>query len=201
MILTRNMFIDFSCYFHIDQGHSDHFKWYIVQTEASPGKPRSKMGYRFSGSGLKRGLKNHTFWSEIGSGFWEPCGTPPPKMLGSTSPPGRSYLLHFTREMLFPWQDPRVAYLSVGVSPPRPLHHECTSLLHLSWPSELPVWVYEPYLPADLKQGMDLSGEHSYLTSSTCIKHKGSLYKWWLEGQRQNDRWIHVIWCKCCHCL
>lgn len=90
---------------------------------------------------------------------------------------------YITGEMLFPWQDPRVAYLSVGVSPPRPLHHECTSLLHLSWPAELPVWVYEPYLPADLKQGMDLSGEHSYLTSSTCIKHKGSLYKWWLEGQ------------------
>ena len=29
-------------------------------------------------------MKNHIFWSEIGSGFWEPCGTPPPKMLGST---------------------------------------------------------------------------------------------------------------------
>ena len=55
-------------YFDIDQGYSDHFKWCIVQTEASPGKPgsnvktRSEMGYRFLGSGLKRGLK-------IGSGF------------------------------------------------------------------------------------------------------------------------------------
>ena len=39
MILTRNMFIDLSCYFDIDQGHSDRFKWCIVQTEASPGKP------------------------------------------------------------------------------------------------------------------------------------------------------------------
>ena len=45
MILTRNMFIYFS-YFDIDQGH-----WCIVQTEA-----RSEMGYRFSGSGLKRGM-------------------------------------------------------------------------------------------------------------------------------------------------
>ena len=74
MILTRDMFIYFSFYFDIDQGHSDHFKWCIVQTEASPGKPgsnvktRSEMGYRFLGSGLKRGLKNHKFWSEIGSG-------------------------------------------------------------------------------------------------------------------------------------
>ena len=64
MILTRNMFIYFSCYFDIDQGHSDRFKWCIVQTEA-----RSEMGYRFSGSGLKRGMKNPIFWSEIGSGF------------------------------------------------------------------------------------------------------------------------------------
>ena len=26
---------------------------------------RSEKGYRFSGLGLKRGMKNHTFWSEI----------------------------------------------------------------------------------------------------------------------------------------
>ena len=94
MILTRNMFIHFSCYFDIDQGHSDRFKWCIVQTEASPGKPgsnvktRSEMGYRFSGSGLKRGVENNIFWFEIGSGFSEPCGTSPPKILVSTFPPG-----------------------------------------------------------------------------------------------------------------
>ena len=29
----------------------------------------SEMGYRLSGSGLKRGLKNHIFLSGIGSGF------------------------------------------------------------------------------------------------------------------------------------
>ena len=89
MSLTRNRFIYFSCYFDIDQGHSDHFKWCIVQTEASPRKSgsnvktRSEMGNRFSGSGLK----NQIFWSEIGSGFWEPCSTPPPKTLGSTPLP------------------------------------------------------------------------------------------------------------------
>ena len=52
----------------------------IVQTE---GQSRSEMGYRFLGSGLKRGMKNHIFWSKIGSGFWEPCGTPLPKSFGS----------------------------------------------------------------------------------------------------------------------
>ena len=31
----------------------------------------------FSGPVLKRSMKNNIFWSEIGSGFWEPCGTPP----------------------------------------------------------------------------------------------------------------------------
>ena len=41
-------------------------------------------GYRFSGSGLKRGMKNNIFWSEIGSGFWEPCSTPLPTIFGST---------------------------------------------------------------------------------------------------------------------
>ena len=80
MILTRNMFIDFSCYFDIEQGHSDRFKWCIVQREASTGKPRSEMGYRFSGSGLKKGYRfsgsglkrryeKSYIWSEIGSGF------------------------------------------------------------------------------------------------------------------------------------
>ena len=46
-------------------------------------------GYRFSGSGLKRGMKNNIFWSEIGSGFWEPCDTPPPKILGISPPQSR----------------------------------------------------------------------------------------------------------------
>ena len=47
----------------------------MVYTEASPGKPgnnvktRSEMGCRFSGSGMKRGMKNHIFLSEIGLGF------------------------------------------------------------------------------------------------------------------------------------
>ena len=86
MILTRNMFIYFSCYFDIDQGHSDRFKWCIVQTEASPGKPRSEMGYRFSGSGLKRGMKNPIFWFEIGSGFLEPCPPPLPQKKSTPSP-------------------------------------------------------------------------------------------------------------------
>ena len=41
-------------------------------------------GYRYSVSGPKRGMKNHIFWSEIGSEFWETCGTPPSKILEST---------------------------------------------------------------------------------------------------------------------
>ena len=30
--------------------------------------------------GLKTGMENGTFWSEIGSGFGEPGGTPPPRI-------------------------------------------------------------------------------------------------------------------------
>ena len=55
-------------------------------------------GYRFSGSGLKRGLKNHIFWSEIGPGFWKPCCASPTKILGSTPPPTQgSEVLFVTR--------------------------------------------------------------------------------------------------------
>ena len=36
-------------------------------------------------AGLKMGAKNEIFWSEIGSGFGEPVGTPPARILGRTS--------------------------------------------------------------------------------------------------------------------
>ena len=36
-------------------------------------------------AGLKTGVKNEIFWSEIGSGFGEPVGTPPARILGRTS--------------------------------------------------------------------------------------------------------------------
>ena len=36
--------------------------------------------YGFRTPGLKTGLENSVFWSEIGSGFGEPGGTPPPKI-------------------------------------------------------------------------------------------------------------------------
>ena len=38
-------------------------------------------------SGLKTGVENDIFWSEIGSGFGEPGGTPPSRIPRST-PPG-----------------------------------------------------------------------------------------------------------------
>ena len=44
------------------------------------------MGMDFRGhAGLKTGVKNEIFWSEIGSGFGEPDGTPPARILGRTS--------------------------------------------------------------------------------------------------------------------
>ena len=32
-------------------------------------------------------MKDYIFWSEIGSGFGEPGGTPPPRIFRSTPPP------------------------------------------------------------------------------------------------------------------
>ena len=44
------------------------------------------MGVDFRGhAGLKMGMKNEIFLSEIGSGFGEPVVTPPARILGKTS--------------------------------------------------------------------------------------------------------------------
>ena len=40
--------------------------------------------------GLKTVIENYTFWSEIGSGFRELGGTPPPRIARSTLPGRRS---------------------------------------------------------------------------------------------------------------
>ena len=45
---------------------------------------RSENWYGFYRSGLKTGVENDIFWSEIGSGFGEPGGTPPPRIPRST---------------------------------------------------------------------------------------------------------------------
>ena len=50
-------------------------------------KVRSENGYGFLRPGLKTGVENGIFWSEIGSGFGDAGGTPPPKIPRST-PPG-----------------------------------------------------------------------------------------------------------------
>jgi len=51
-------------------------------------KVRSENGYGFLRLGLKTGVGNGIFWSEIGSGFGDAGGTPPPKIPRST-PTGR----------------------------------------------------------------------------------------------------------------
>jgi len=48
---------------------------------------RSENGYGFLRPGLETGMGNSIFWSEIGSGFGDAGGTPPPKIPRST-PPG-----------------------------------------------------------------------------------------------------------------
>ena len=49
---------------------------------------RSENGYGFQRPGLKTGVENGIFWSEIGSGFGEPGGTPLQRI--PRSPPPRS---------------------------------------------------------------------------------------------------------------
>ena len=50
-------------------------------------KVRSENGYGFLKPGLKTGVGNGIFWSEIGAGFEDAGGTPPPKIPRSTPPP------------------------------------------------------------------------------------------------------------------
>ena len=45
---------------------------------------RSENGFGFERPGLKTGVENDIFWSEIGSGFGEPGGTPLPRIPRST---------------------------------------------------------------------------------------------------------------------
>ena len=47
----------------------------------------SENGYGFLETGLKMGVKNDMFSSQIGSGFGEPGGTPLPRIPRSTPPP------------------------------------------------------------------------------------------------------------------
>ena len=50
---------------------------------------RYKNGFGFRRLGLETGVKNYILWSEIGSGFEDPGGTPPQEILG-VSPPGQN---------------------------------------------------------------------------------------------------------------
>ena len=52
----------------------------ILSNQITWFKVRSENGYGFQGPGLKTGVKNDIFWSEIGSGFEEPGLTPPPRI-------------------------------------------------------------------------------------------------------------------------
>ena len=54
-------------------------------------KVRSENGCGFLRPGLKTGVENGIFWSEIGSGFGDAGGTPPPKIPRSTPPGGEGF--------------------------------------------------------------------------------------------------------------
>ena len=49
---------------------------------------RSEDGFGFLRPGLKTGVESDIFWSEIGSGFGKPGGTPQPRIPRNTPPGG-----------------------------------------------------------------------------------------------------------------
>ena len=56
--------------------------------------PGLKTGMDYRGQGWKRLWKETIFWSEIGSGFGEPGGTPPPQIPRSTPPEDSLNIFH-----------------------------------------------------------------------------------------------------------
>ena len=54
-------------------------------------KVRSENGYGFLRPGLKTGVGNGFFWSEIGSGLEKRAAHPHQKFQGLPPPPGRQY--------------------------------------------------------------------------------------------------------------
>ena len=62
------------------------------------------MGMDFRGLVLNRVWKitlAYIFWSEIGSGFEEPGGTPPPRISRSNSPGRVTFREHFVSSLLY----------------------------------------------------------------------------------------------------
>ena len=85
---------------------------------------------------MKTGVKNDIFWSEIGSRFGEPGGTPPPRVPRST-PPGSSTFVDMNTKHGLPVQGPPLWSLVHGpLRGPRPWttpvdHHK---LLKMNFP-------------------------------------------------------------------
>ena len=75
----------------------------VLTTNTSPLDPvvmlrflttcRSENGYGFQRPGQKTCVENDIFWSEIGSGFGEAGGTPPPRIPRSTPNPLRDKIM------------------------------------------------------------------------------------------------------------
>ena len=63
-------------------------KWMLRNSFCCCSNLSNNNGIIFQRPGLKTGVKNDIFWSEIGSGFGEPGGSPPPRILRSTPSPG-----------------------------------------------------------------------------------------------------------------
>ena len=72
------------CDFEIDFKKSFCWRSYPSNDDIISAYSRSQNGCGFWIPGMKTGVENDIFWSEIGSGFGDPGGTPPSRIPRST---------------------------------------------------------------------------------------------------------------------
>ena len=78
-----------------------HFKKSCLSSSLNSNYTRSENWYGFKRPGLKTGVENNIFLSEIGSGFGEEGDTRPPKILKNPPPPPPRVPTKYLRETLY----------------------------------------------------------------------------------------------------
>ena len=115
--------------------------------------------------GLKTGVENDILWSEIGSGFGEPGGTPSPRIprsaLHPTPPPLRIRFgemnCSIQRKEIFPADSANCVILWIVIYPVGSVMHLVNNWAHLNWVLVFRQLILDAILSAISRRGGQLS--------------------------------------------